>query len=219
MKRYILALTCALALTFTFARSAEAVVDVSLNIVYNNPADPTQGGDWTLVAKTDTPNSDGIVALVTRFSDIPAMGTVNPLIGHDINGGELVVGLFDHDNDTNTPDVVEFVYGQNEDPNVMPAGFIEGVGLPTSPSNLPNDPLGDNLNWANSSVIATGSIPDLTILPTFVSADANDVINGTVFSAIIGKMVVRIPEPGAVLLATMGSVGLALRRRRPPGVS
>ena len=207
MKRTITSTLLAVALIATASSPALADVDVSLNII----PDGFGGGDWTLVAKTDTPDSAGIVALITRFIDgtIPAAGTVNPDIGHDLNGGTLVVGTFV---DPFGPDFVEFVYGQ--DPN---DGLVLGVGLPGGPSDLGPDPLG-NPAWDNASEIAFGTIPDTNNIPVELLAAANEVeevlVGGAIFAATVDKFVVRVlPEPSTAVLAVFAMAGLGWRRR------
>ncbi len=185
--------------------SARADVDVSLNVVPNDFSDFSQGGIWSMVAKTDTTDSDGIVGLVTRYLNIPAAGTVVPNIGHDINGGALKIGTFGSE--------IEFVYGQNPDD-----GLVLGVGLLGGPSDLGADPLGDPA-WDNASEIAFGTIPDLTLIPIFVFAAANEVIEsigGAIQLATIDETVVRIavPEPTAAVLGLLACFGFARHRRR-----
>lgn len=205
MKRFLALLSCAVVLTACLGSNSHAAVDVSFNIVYNNLGDPSLGGNWTLVSKTDTAGSNGIVSLVVRLLGIdpndPA--SVHPDIGHDINGGLLKIGFFSG--------ATEYVYGQ--DPN---DGLILQVGLPGSPSNLVNDPLGDNVNWANSSIIATGTIPDLTTLPSFTLIAANESISGIIQGATIGFVAVRtfVPEPATMLLGCVAALGIAFHRRR-----
>jgi hypothetical protein len=211
MIRFITWSLVAVALAALATPSAYADVDVSLNIVFNDFLDPSQGGSWSLVAKTDTPDSDGIVSLVSRFGlgTIPAAGTVNPNIGHDIGGGNLIIGTF--------PGFVEFLYGQNPDPNSPIPGLVLGVGLPGGPSDLGLDFLGDP-TWDNASEIAFGTIPDLTIIPDFLTAAANEVfetIGGGIVQANIGETVVRfVPEPSAALLGLLACIDCGCRRRR-----
>jgi hypothetical protein len=206
MKR-ILNLTLSVLVLGTIAMaSARADVDVSLNVVPNNFSDYSQGGSWTLVAKTDTTDSDGIVSLFSRFLDIPAAGTVDPDIGHDINGGVLVIGIFGLQ--------IEFVYGQ--DPG---DGLVLGVGLPGGPSDLGVDPLGDPA-WDDASEFAFGNIPDLNLIPVFVNAGANEVFEimsgGVIQAATIDEMVVRVavPEPNTAVLGLLAFIGCVRRRRR-----
>ena len=209
MKRFIAWSLVAVALTALATPSAYADVDVSLNIVFNDFLDPNQGGSWSLVAKTDTPDSDGIVGLLTQFElgTIPAAGTVNPNIGHDILGGNLGISTVPDPNG-----FVEFLYGQNPS-----GGLVLGVGLPGGPSDVGLDFLGDP-TWDNASEIAFGTIPDLTIIPEFLLAAANEVfetIGGGIVAANIGETVVRfVPEPGTILLGLLACIGCGYCRRR-----
>lgn len=212
MKRNTILSILVAALLAAVSSSAVADVDVSLNVTPNDFSDLSQGGTWQLVAKTDTPDSDGIVGLTTRFIDgtIPAAGTVNPNVGHDIFGGTLLIGTFV---DPNGPNYVEFVYGQ--DPN---DGLVLGVGLPGGPSNVGPDPLGQPI-WDDASEIAFGTIPDLNVIPVALLAAANEVfetIGGGIQSATIDQFIVRVavPEPSTALLLLAGCCGAGLRRRR-----
>jgi hypothetical protein len=190
MKRRLVLSLCAVALTAFGMSSAQAVVDVALNLRYTDPADPSEGGTWTLVAKTNTASSQGIVGLVVRFaaSTMPAAGTVNGSIGHDINGEALKIGQFDHDSDANTPTQTEFVYGQ--DPNGSIPGYVVNVGLNGGPSDQNLDPL-HNPVWDDASIIATGAIANLTTRPSIFSAEANERIGGVVTAATINLTNVR----------------------------
>jgi len=209
MKRRLVLSLCAVALTAFGMSSAQADVDVSLNLRYTDPADPSEGGTWTLVAKTDSP---GIAGLVVRFvgDTMPAAGTIDnaATIGHDINGGALKIGQFDHDSDGNTPTQTEFVYGQ--DPN---DGLVLGVGAGVNPWNGGQDPLdGQNVGpgtWDGSTIIATGAIADLTTRPSIFSVAANEIIGGVPTGpATIGATPVRGDSLVTLGLETPGGSGL-----------
>ena len=178
MKRSLILSLCAVALAALGVSAAQAAVNVALNLRYDDPADPNEGGSWTLVALDDDPNnSDGIVGLVSRYTDLAPAGTVNGSIGHDINGGALVVGTFGSQ--------TEFVYGQ--DPN---DGLVDGVGATGGPSDQGADPL-NNSAWDNASVIATGSFGGSrpVIDPNSVSANVH--LGGAITAAAIGLTNVR----------------------------
>ncbi|MCH8840307.1 MAG: PEP-CTERM sorting domain-containing protein [Planctomycetes bacterium] len=193
MKRSVILSLFAVALAAIGMSAAQATVNVALNIVYTDPFDPSEGGDWTLVAKTDTALSQGIVGLVVRFTDIAddpnnPTGTAGPSIGHDILGGFLGAAAFDHDSDPNTVKQTEYVYGQ--DPN---DGLTFDVGLVGAVANQGTDPFFNSF-WDDASVIATGTIADLTTRPTFVSAAANESFadpNAPIQAAMIGLTNVR----------------------------
>ena len=190
--------------------SADAEVHFSLNVVPNDVSDFSQGATWQMVARTDTPDSDGIVALVSFFDGgtLPLAGTVNPNIGHDILGGNL--GINDL-TDPNEPGYYEYLYGQ--DPG---DGLVLGVGLPGGPSDLGPDFLGDSF-WDNSSELAFGTIPDLNIIPVLLGVLANETfesVGGGIQAADIGVTVVRIlPEPTTAGLALLACPTLLWRRR------
>lgn len=194
------------------ATASHAEVHFSLNVVPNNLSDFSQGATWQMVAKTDTVNSDGIVGLASEFllGTIPATGTVNPNIGHDILGGNLGIDVITDPN--NPPARVTFLYGQ--DPG---DGLVLGVGLPGGPSDLGPDFLGDSF-WDNSSEIAFGTIPDLNITPILELVEANETfesIGGGIQQAAIGVTVVRIlPEPATAALALFACPALLRRRSR-----
>ena len=60
---------CAIAMTAMLASAVFGLtVDVGLNLRYNDPADPTEGGIWQLVAKTDDAN--GIAGLSAYISGV-----------------------------------------------------------------------------------------------------------------------------------------------------
>lgn len=190
-----------------------AEVHFSLNVIPNDVSDFSQGATWQMVAKSDTPNSEGIVGLVSQFTigTMPPSGTVNPNINHNILGGNLGI------NEIQGLGVVEFLYGQN--PIILGnsvVGYLPGVGLLGGPSDLGPDFLGDPF-WDNASEIAFGTIPDLTIVPELVLVDGNETfeaIAGTATAADIGVTVVRIlPEPTTTVLAFLACPAL-LRRRR-----
>ena len=141
MKRSLILSFCAVAVAALGMSAAHAGTDAALNLRYTQPADPSEGGTWTLVAKTDDPNSDGLTALVARFNNIdPNSISIDGGIGHDIGISGGVFGT-----------TVEVVYGQ--DPN---DGLTAGVGL----GGGPDDPL-NNAAWDGATVIATGTFGGL----------------------------------------------------------
>ncbi len=181
MKHCLILSMCAVALAAFGINAANAGVDVALNLNYVDPADPNDGGSWTLVAKSD--NANGIAGLVVRIEDgtIPAAGTVDAGIGHSINSGVLQIGTF---TDPNGPDFVEFVYGQ--DPN---AGLVGNVGLAAAASNQGPDPLGNSV-WDDATVIATGSFLDVRPLAVLAAATEIDP-NGAIIGSSINTFNIR----------------------------
>jgi len=169
--------------SFSLATSGMCCVaqalDVALNLRYTDPADPSEGGTWSLVAISDDPNSTGLTRLTVRLTDMPPSGTVDSSIGQDINGGGLQIGTFGSE--------TEFIYGQDLDPNSL----VLNVGLIGGPSDQGADPLNDP-EWDNASVIATGAISDLTPRPAFTSAAGIIRLSDSSFvQAVVGLINVR----------------------------
>jgi hypothetical protein len=181
MKRSLILSLCVVVAAIGMS-TAQAGVDVAMNLRYDNPADPNEGGTWTLVAVDPNGDSDGLVGLVTRFGEATlngGSGVINGTIGHDINGGALKTANFGGER--------EFTYGQ--DPNGSTPGFVHLVGNVGSPSNQGADPL-TNASWDNASVIVTGTFA--AVRPVFLSASGNVTDGGDVVSTTtIGAMNVR----------------------------
>lgn len=202
MKRSIALALSAVGLATICTITATAEVHVSLNIRYTDPADVSEGGVWTLVAKTDTVGSNGISGLSTRFSDIPAAGVVHPSIGHDSVDGLLTVHMLGDD--------VEFIYSQSTGPGG--AAPVTGVDKIGGPSDQGPDPL-DHMQlppgsafWDNASVIASGTLPD-GVRPLAVTASANEFDASNVqFGSNVADFVVRGDS-----LASQGLGDLLLR--------
>jgi len=165
MKRGLVLTLCAVAMTAFCVTNASADVDVALNLNYIDPADPSEGGSWSLVAKIDTASTGGISALVVDVDNINADGVVNGSIGHNILGGLLGVLV--------SGSSTEMTYGQ--DPGT---GITNGVGTDGGPSDQDLDPLLNSV-WDDASVIATGTFGALRPLITAAAGneyDASDVV-------------------------------------------
>lgn len=174
MKRRLVLSLCAVALTAFGIASANATVRVALNLRYDDPADPAEGGTWQLVAKTDSASTQGISGLVVRVSGLVDTDarSIRPGIGHDINGGVIKSSLF-------APGVMEYVYGQ--DPSIGAPLLVTGVGTSLNLIQDPLDPanqLGANSAWDNVTVIATGTASNFTIRPVLTVEGANEIFAG-----------------------------------------
>lgn len=211
MKRCVVLSLCAVALTAFGISSAHAAVSVSLNLRYTDPADPSEGGTWALVATTD---SQGVAGLKVRFDGgtMPPSGTVQSGIGHtinDANGNALIIGQYQDAGDPNGVLQTEFVYGQ--DPN---DGLVLGVGAGLNLWNGGQDPLdGQNVGagtWDNATLIATGAIADLSTRPALFDVKANEIIGGVVSTteATIGDTAVRGDSLVTLGLEAPGGSGL-----------
>ena len=133
-------------LLLVFAHAAHAqMINISLNLQYNNSANPALGGNWTLVAKTNGVN--GIAGIDAIMANINAAGAAyQPGIGAMMNGGNPFVNTVGAS--------VEVLYFQDLS---TPANVVTNVGRGAgTPGNLASDPLNDPA-WDNSARIATGT--------------------------------------------------------------
>ncbi|MEX2315721.1 MAG: hypothetical protein WD669_01125 [Pirellulales bacterium] len=96
--RTTLALGCAVMVSLLASPAPVLAINLSLNLIYDNPAIPSLGGDWQVVAKLAPGEGQSIAALSfwldgtgTRVSRVPS-GTVN---GSDVAGFIAEHGLFD----------------------------------------------------------------------------------------------------------------------------
>ncbi len=70
MKRSVTLSLFAVALTALCATTAQAVVDVQLNLRYTDPADPSEGGSWDLLVQSTAVN--GVKGLNVLFTGVPS---------------------------------------------------------------------------------------------------------------------------------------------------
>lgn len=172
MKRGLVFSLCALAAVASAAAVQAQTVDLSLNLRYTNPANPSQGGTWYLVAKTS--DVDGIAGISAYINGIDEAGmnygntgavdtrygtpgTVTALTIQAIeNGGQPYRVTIDG--------AVNVVYGQDittgfdhdsngGTANINLAGVGRGAG---TPGNVALDPL-RNSTWDNTAIIANGT--------------------------------------------------------------
>jgi hypothetical protein len=162
MKRGLVLSLSALALaTLGSAAFAQSNVSLSLNLRYNDPADPSEGGTWQLVAKTTT--NFGLSAVNAYINNINTTGVA---YGTGI-GAEL------DDNPAGAPFVtqltggVNVLYGQDTANGPIIQGVGKGAG---TPANIATDAL-RNTNWNNSALIASGTFAGAR--PAFVTIGTN----------------------------------------------
>lgn len=213
----------AAALCAAFPLSASAVVSVSLNVFPTDSAAADNGGDWTLVAKTDNPN--GIAAINAIMRDVDNgfspreiflsgdIGAIDPINAGGPNERPPYLDL--------GGGLTDLIYGQDISD---PGSVVPRVGT-LATSDGP-DPLGDPI-WDDATIIAFGTysgvVPGFSMssAQTF-DVDANELDTTTPpFSASddgATQAVVRvIPEPTAVVLSIIGCTALFARRREAGG--
>jgi hypothetical protein len=137
-------------------------VQLSLNLRYTDPADPSEGGVWYLVAKTDDP--EGIAGISAYISNIVA-GTANSSYGNGANAGSAsyaatTAATIAAITNGGVPykdtfgGVENIVYGQNiATGGTVIADVGQGAG---TPGNTAIDPL-RNPAWNNAAIIANGT--------------------------------------------------------------
>jgi hypothetical protein len=156
MKRGLVLSLSALALAMGSSVAQAQNVQLSLNLRYTDPADPSEGGQWFLVAKTD--DADGIAGISAYINNINTAGmsygangtngypTVTAAqLGAILNGGQPY--------NTTIGGAVNVVYGQDTANGPIIVDVGQGAG---TPGNVAVDPL-RNTAWNNAAVIANGT--------------------------------------------------------------
>lgn len=177
MKRGLVFSLCALAVAVS-ASSASAqapTVSLSLNLRYTDPADPSEGGTWQLVAETNS--TIGIAAISAYISNISDTGIVygnggtitGATLGVILNGGQPYKATIGS--------AVNVVYGQDTAAGPIVGGVGRGDAI-AAPGEIATDPL-RNPTWNNASLIASGTFAgggnagNQFNRPAFVTAGAN----------------------------------------------
>jgi hypothetical protein len=142
------AIVCLVTLIAHAKVSQGQTIDMSLNLQYTMPSEPAMGGNWTLVAKTNSANGIGSISAI--LSNVNAAGIAYQSgIGAMLKGGSPFVIQ-------NGP-LVELLYAQELS---NPASVVTDVGRGAgTPGNLAIDPFNDPA-WHNAAVIATGTFGD-----------------------------------------------------------
>ncbi|MCC6491786.1 MAG: PEP-CTERM sorting domain-containing protein [Pirellulales bacterium] len=152
MKRGLVFSLCASALV-AMASPALATVHVQLNLRYTDPNNPTGGGTWQLLAKSDAAGGlAGLSATVTGNLGVT---------GVDLPAGAITPNAPVFDNTTSV-----FRYNGTAASTQIVAGddlagtLVLNVGKPGGPGVVAQDDLFTNATadfWDNSSLIASGS--------------------------------------------------------------
>jgi len=157
MKRGLVFSLCALALA-AYSSTAHAAVNLSLNLRYNDPADPTEGGTFTLVGKTDA--AGGIAAVNAYLSNVNTTGLA---YGAGISALTNAGAVFN----TAVTGGLNILYGQDTANGPVTKAVGTGTG---SPGNQAVDPL-RNPAWNNAAVLVTGTFG--TPRPAFITVGTN----------------------------------------------
>ena len=199
---------CALAILLLISRAPADVINLSLNVVYSNPSNPSSGGIWEVVAKSDGFGISGLQMYIGNVATASAAGPRGFVNGTDPAGfsifvsdpepalgfTEVIAGQILLDpTDMGPTDEQSAFYGvgtlQNGAPNYpgRPPGTNTIGPAFTSLSVVQNVPwaTGDifaDANWNTAARIATGTFnPGAT--PGFLQSPSF-VPNGTVFTSV-----------------------------------
>jgi hypothetical protein len=173
---------------------AQATIDLTLNLRYNDPADLSEGGVWYLLAETGpaAAGNAGIAAVSAYLTGVttnvfhgstvtlpagqnaahgayPAVGQAT--INNITNGGNPFNGTFNN--------AVNVLYGQDisTGPPAPPA-IIGGIGQGTGAHVDPVDNL-RNATYNNYSVLLSGTFTSAT-RPAFAALTGNTITGGNV---------------------------------------
>jgi len=170
MKRGLVFALTALALVVGNSAAQAQNVQLSLNLRYTDPADPTEGGSWYLMAKTDA--TFGLAGVSVNLSGVNAAGvalgnpTANPqyatmastVTGSIANGSNPYNGVIGGNHNV----VWGFDVGTSVIANIGKGGASAG--------NIAVDPL-KNAAWNNAALLVSGTFG--AVRPAIVSAQAN----------------------------------------------
>lgn len=198
---------CGMALAASAQVVSAALVNISMNVFPTSLANPNGGGNFSIVAKTDSPI--GIAAINAYLKDVNIAGLdVENDIGAILNGGEPYVATIGS--------AINILYGQDTASGPIVAGV--GTVLKSDGPDLFGDPA-----WNDATLIFTGTYS--SVVPMFTNAGNNTTDANVLASVIVGNAAVdadvttivrvQVPEPATIGLAVMGLVGfVSLRRPR-----
>lgn len=189
MKRGLVFTLCAAALVVGSSVAQAQNVQLSLNLRYTDPADPTEGGTWFLVAKTD--DAEGIAGISAYISNI-ATGTAGSTYGRGTGAGSAAyananaatIGAILNGGNPFKATIggaENIVYGQDLAAGPIVADVGQGAG---TPGNTAVDPL-RNPAWNNAAIIASGTFAGAR--PAFVTAGANSTDANTLQGTTLGQ--------------------------------
>lgn len=171
---------CAVVLAAISVTNAFAVIDVALNLRYNDPADESEGGTWQLVANTDSPN--GIAAVNALLQGVDNGRIVDGDAADDItvNSGIGAIDPVDAGGANEQPpyldlggDATDLIYGQDISDD---ASVVTGVGTGAGSAGDNGADQFGNSAFDNYALIASGSFSGAR--PSFNGADGNE-LDGT----------------------------------------
>jgi hypothetical protein len=203
MKRGLVFTLCAMAVAASATIAQAQTIDLSLNLRYTDPADPSEGGVWYLTGKTSGGATNLGIASVSAW-----INNINPTIFHGSaaaagNGYPAVTqatikNIGDADNGNNPfggvfGTATNVLYGQD---TTTVAGIQGGVGTGgASAGNVAVDPL-RNTAFNNYAVLLSGTFG--ATRPAFAPLSGNTVTGGSVLAS---TTVANTPSIAATIAA------------------
>ncbi len=186
MKRGLVLSLCAMAVAASATIAQAQTIDLSLNLRYTDPADPTEGGVWYLTGKTSGGATNlGIAGVSAWLNNVDptifhgsavAAGNGYPAvtqatiknIGHEGNGNPFggIIGT-----------ATNVVYGQD---TTAVASIEGGIGLGSGAGNVAVDPL-RNPDFNNYAVLLSGTFG--ATLPSFAPSTGGTITGGNVLAS------------------------------------
>lgn len=168
----------AIALAMFAVQSANAAVNVQLNLRYDDPANEAAGGTWDLLAGSDGNGISGISVLIDDINnDAAAAGST----GYEVFQSQQVVSI------------IEIVTGSDLIP---PLDTDIGLG-PGTTGNVEDDlfPGNSPAIWANNALLASGTFgatrPSFLLVSGTLNAGVNTFSGNTAVSDVFGMLTVR----------------------------
>jgi hypothetical protein len=144
MRRTFWLAGCATAIALVATRADAAIIDLSLNVFYANPANSGSGGTWEVVAKSDGSGISGLRAFLTNIATSSPAGPRGIVNGSDAAGFSIFAS------DSEPLGFTELIVGQApiyppELGGTEEQSVFYGVGtLPNGAPNYPLKPPGSN---------------------------------------------------------------------------
>lgn len=133
--------------------ASAAKVDLSLNLIYSNPASSASSGTWQVVAKSDGFGIAALRVLLTGDAQVSAFGVPTGTISGSNPAGFVIREAADFG------DFIDLTLSQAVTPNPGQTGVFYGVGtLQNGAPNYPSRPAGTNIVAGSPSLTTLAGV-------------------------------------------------------------